>query len=73
MQQIADDHMKGDDWLNKAMQWTISKHTDAFKQQALRVTEQWQAQTIIPEHGDVMQGAQAQTMLRERFKSALPK
>lgn len=74
VQKFVDNHMNAsafeNDWVAKAMQWSITKTTDEFKQQADRIVHVWKPQVIVPQHGDVID-QNATDLITKRFASAL--
>lgn len=70
IQNFVDSHMNENDWVQRSMQWAISKNTEQFKHQADRVVNAWQPIAVVTQHGDVIatNGNQA---LKKRFEAAL--
>ena len=54
VQHAVDHHLNPEGWLGKALQWTANKPTDALKAGLKRAIYEWQPQTIVMQHGDVI-------------------
>ena len=53
-QYAVDHYMHPDGWMAKALQWASNKQTDQLKAGLKKVVNEWQAATIVMQHGDVI-------------------